>query len=190
MKITPEELQRRLNSSGNLLNKINKKSSDATAPNKNTTAPNKKGNDEFNRNNAGRAPNIPNAPEGLRIVAGTLSAAGETATKVAEALNLSPPQVRYAEKSKIPQIKVTEKAVQEIALTRLLDAAGLLDIDRIINEKPKDIASIAANLSRVYSNLRDKNSSSGDNQVVVNIYSPRQKREQDYEVIEVQQTGT
>ena len=84
--------------------------------------------------------------------------------------------------------KLTEKKVQEVALTRLMDALGLLTPISMFNEKPKDISSIAANLSRVHSNLRDRNGETG-NQLNVTIYAPSQRKLSDYDSIEVK-TGT
>jgi hypothetical protein len=65
-----------------------------------------------------------------------------------------------------------------------MDALNLLTPISMEGEKPKDISSIAANLSRVHSNLRDRDGERGAN-VNVTIYSPKQKELKDYESIEV-----
>ena len=187
MKITQEELNRRLGDKGNLLNKLNvglkiSETPKQDFPEKLIPEVSRRGNDEFNRNDAGRKADMPNAPQSLRIVAGVLARAEGNAVRVAENLNLSNGQVRYAEK-KID--KPTEKQVQDIALTRLMDAIGLLDVDTISGEKPKDISAIAANLSRVHNNLRPKEDRGGNNVNIV-MYAPRLRETKDYEVIEVQ----
>jgi hypothetical protein len=161
MKITQEELERRLKNPANLVNKI------------------KRGNDENNRNNAGRLPEIPNAPKSLRIIAG-VCAKIDNGNIAARALDITPGQARYAARTE----KLSEKRVQEVALTRLMDALGLLTPVSMLNEKPKDISSIAANLSRVHKNLAPA-SAVPDNQVNITIYSPKQREIKDYEVIEV-----
>jgi hypothetical protein len=183
MKISQEELERRLGSSKNLVNRFS--FSEKNKENKENKE-NKRGNDSDNRNNAGRLPEAPNAPKSLRVVAGVLAKAEGNATVVARNLDLTSGQVLYAEKSE--KVIPTEKKVQEIALTRLMDSLNLLTLPSLIGEKPKDLASIAANLSRVHSNLRPKEDREG-NQVNVTIYSPKQREISEYDVIEVK-TGT
>jgi len=187
MQITQEELERRLTEASNLCNRISRVSPAPPAP------VGGRGNDENNRNNAGRKPEIPNAPASLRIVAGVLAKAEGNGAQVARNLKLTPGQVRYASVSDAAasgtgKVKITEKQVQEVALNRLMDALGLLDAGAFISEKPKDISTIAANLSRVHSNLRPKDERAGDN-VNITIYSPKQRRLEDFDVIEIQ-TGT
>jgi len=171
MRISQEELNRRLGSKENLINVIPAR-----------------GNDCNNKNDAGRKADIPNAPKSLRIVAGVLSKAEGNSAAVGRNLGISAPQARYAAGKR--DVELTEKRVQEVALNRLMDALGLLDVDAISTEKPKEISSIAANLSRVHANLRPREINDG-NQVQINIYSPKQKTLEDYQVIEVEKlTGT
>jgi len=184
MKITPEELQRRLRSSNNLCNRLNP----------NSPQKSKKGNDSNNRNNCGRVSDVPNAPIEIRNVAAILSAAENNAAKVSRGLDgiLSPEQVRYADKTLIQRDnKLSIKEVQDVALTRLMDSMGLLTVEDISSESPKNISIIAANLSRVHSNLRERIDDTGKEagKVVINLYTPEQKKIEDYDVIEVR-TGT
>lgn len=174
MKITQEELERRLSSKTNLCNHLINKE----VP--------KKGNDENNRNNAGRKEDVPNAPKSLRVVAGVLSTIEGNSVTVAKSLNLSPEQVRYARNN--GQVKHTEKEVQAIALTRLMDAMGLITPEDLADQKPKDLAVIAANLSRVHKNLAidTRYNEQRENNVNITIYSPKQRSASDYETIEVQ----
>jgi hypothetical protein len=196
MKITQEELQRRLNSSSNLVNKISRNNLSSSNSqlkheqrdnerDKINEISNKRGNDENNRNNAGRKEDIPNAPPSLRLVAGILSHAENNSASVARGLNLTPGQVRYASDATASGETLTEKKVQEIALNRLMDALGLLSLDRIENETPKTVSTIAANLSRIHSNLKPKESGNSNNMNVI-LYSPKVKNESDFECIEVQ----
>jgi hypothetical protein len=175
MKISQEELTRRLNSSKNILNKIstpNDKEIGSIAGNK--------GNDSTNRNNCGRESDIPNAPKSLRVVAGICSKI-DNGVVAAKALDLSTGQTRYAEK-KVE--KLTEKQVQEVALTRLMDALGLINKLDLLDEKPKELSAIAMNLSRVHQNLRPKDERAG-NEVNVTIYTPAQRTVEDFEVIDI-----
>ena len=184
MHITEEELKRRLKN--NLLEKL-KPVSSSDVPN---PAPKNKGNDSENKLGAGRGA-APNAPKSLRVVAGILAksdngvVAAQNLSQVIDA-KFTNEQARYAAKQ---NNKLTEKEVEEVALTRLMDALGLLTIDSMVGEKPKDISIIAANLSRVHRNLKSDSREAGvGNQVQVNIYAPQQRSIKDYEVLEV--TGT
>ena len=170
MRITQEELLRRLNNPNNLVNKL----------------PSKKGNDADNRNNAGRKPDLPNAPKSLRVVAGVLSKI-DNGVAASHATGLTNGQARYAAKQ--VETKLTVKHVEEIALTRLMDALGLITPESMEGEKPKDLSIIAANLSRVHRNVSADSRTSSETQVNVTIYAPKQRTLSDFESIEVC-TGT
>ena len=184
MQITEEDLKRRLEK--NLLTKLGSKTEE-----KSDAAASKKGNDSENKLNAGRGAD-PNAPKSLRVVAGILAKADNgviAAQNISQVIDakFTNEQARYAAKQ---NNKITEKEVEEIALTRLMDALGLLTIDSMIGEKPKDLSIIASNLSRVHKNLRPDSVSGAvaPGAVQVTIYAPQQRSIQDYEVLEV--TGT
>jgi hypothetical protein len=168
MQISEEELKRRLGTDKNLVNKL------------------RRGNDADNRNDAGRLPDIPNAPESLRAVAGITAKLDGNATKTAEALGLTKGQVLYAVKENDP---IDEKKVQEVALSRLMDSLKLLTPVSMINEKPKSLSSIAADLSRVHRNLTPIHGEAAASGVTINIYSPKRRELNDYESIEIK-TGT
>jgi hypothetical protein len=185
MKISLEELNRRLTSEKNIVNTLPAKKSEKFSETPGRSPEKSKGNDSTNKNNCGRLPELPNAPKSLRVVAG-VCARVDNGVIASNAFGLTPGQVRYAAKDQ--QTKLTEKQVQETALICLMDTLGLLTADRIADEKPKDISAIAANLSRVHSNLRPREDVSSNN-VQVNIYTPKQRRVDEYDVIEVQ-TGT
>ena len=190
MQISQEELARRLGSSKNLVNRlscnctkngVNKDGSKESQPAQET---NNRGNDANNRNNCGRKDSL-NAPESLRLVAGLLSKAENNSARVARNLEITSGQARYAEKK---VNKLTEIQVQELALTRLMDTLGILTVDKIEDEKPRDIASIGANLSRIYTNLKPKDNGNGNN-VNITIYSPSLKKLDEFETIDIK-TGT
>jgi hypothetical protein len=171
MQITQEELNRRLNSTKNLSVQLNASSAA------------RRGNDANNRNNSGRKAEVPNAPASLRLVAGICARADGNSCATARELDLTSGQVRYAAGAK--ETKLTVQKVQEVALSRLMDSLGLLNPDEISGEKPKDISIIAANLSRVHSNLRSKDDRA-ENAVNITIYSPQLRRVDEFECIEVQ----
>jgi len=191
MHITEEDLKRRLKN--NLLEKLAGKTASSSSPKDPApeNKPSNKGNDSENKLNSGRHSDVPNAPKSLRVVAGILAksdngvVAAQNISQVIDA-KFTNEQARYAAKQ---NDKLTEKEVEEVALTRLMDALGLLTIDSMVGEKPKDISIIAANLSRVHKNLKsDSHEAGAGNQVQVNIYAPQQRSIKDYEVLEV--TGT
>lgn len=179
MRISQDDLMRRLGSKSNLVNKLGLKETKETKENES-----KRGNDQTNRNNCGRLSDKPNAPESLRKVASILSNAENNSSQVARNLHLTPGQVTYAKEVFEKETKITEKQVEDLALTRLMDTLGLLDPVCVAREKPKDISTIAANLSRVHSNLRAHESNERNN-VSITIYSPKQRDLKDYETIEV-----
>lgn len=120
------------------------------------------------------------APKTLQVVAGTLAHI-EDKKEVAREFGMSESQINKAKN--LPEVKSTVNRVQELALDMLLDSLGLLSKDLLIGEKPKDISIIAANLSRVYSNISPKNVQESRTQVL--IYTPQQRSVKDYDIIDV-----
>ena len=123
----------------------------------------------------------PRAPESLRVVAGTLAHIDGSVPAVAREMGLSARQVEVAKK--LPAVKTSVERVQDLALDMLIDSLGLLTPERVCEEKAKDISAIAANLSRVYSNVRP--ASAEENRTQILIYAPRQRSVEDFEVVEV-----
>lgn len=72
--------------------------------------------------------------------------------------------------------------IADLATAKLMSALNLFDPEGI--EKQKDLVDAAGKLAGIVRNLSD-NSKNGNNAVVVNFYSPKQKQLSDYEVIDV-----
>jgi hypothetical protein len=72
--------------------------------------------------------------------------------------------------------------VQDQALTKLMDTLNLFDPKDL--EKPKDIVNAASQLSNIVQKLTG-DSKSGETNVSIHFYSPRQKKITDYPVIDV-----
>lgn len=73
--------------------------------------------------------------------------------------------------------------VQEKASDKLLKALDLLTTEKLAGEKPRNIASIARDLSAVIDRARPKNETNVLNAQVI-VYAPQQREEKSYEVIE------
>jgi hypothetical protein len=119
-------------------------------------------------------------PDVVKTVGGVLSKI-EPIKEVSKELNIPVKELRAAQKT--PAAVVTTQRVQELALSMLMESLGLLTKSNLIDEKPKDISIIAANLSRVYNNVSPKDTSTG--KVNVTVMCPTQRNISDYQVVEI-----
>lgn len=172
MIIDEKELERRLSSSRNFINKIPNKRDPVLVmpkPVKEVT------------------PSIKSEP--LRIAAGVASQY-QSAAEVASQLGITEQQVTSARDTKSvtlrEKISLATEKVEEIALLRTLESLNLLTPDVVSGEKPKDIANIAMNMSRVASNMRRSNISPEDSSSNVKfiVYAPTLKNETHFDIIE------
>lgn len=126
------------------------------------------------------------SPE-LRVVAGVVgnlmgpkeaaNALGIKERQVKSAVNTTDTNIRTLIDQKILDI-------EKLALDRTIQALGLLTPDMISGEKPKDIAIIAGQMSKVISNIKGNNRAGNDNRTQFIVYAPSMKNERDYTVIE------
>ena len=167
MQITKEEMDRRLNSPKNLVNSLGGRQ---IIPEKTLHIVKE----------LPRAENTPHAPRSLQIIAGALAHI-EPVKSVAGELGMSESQVQRAKK--LPEAKSTVERVQDLALDMLLDSLGLLTVNHIRGESPKDVSIIAKNLSGIYNNVRPHREIDARTQVLV--YAPQQRELDDFRAIEV-----
>ena len=168
MLISQAEMEKRLKSQNNLANKLKA----AQVPG--VTSSNE------------RAPQVPH-DSSIRKIAGVLASIDKPSV-VSRELGLTPGQVRTAAHSKKQSVREavqeTKDRVSELALNQLLGTLGLLTPDSMVGEKPKDIANVAASLSKVVSNMTPKETRDSANIQVV-IYAPPQKSEDNYKTLDV-----
>jgi len=92
------------------------------------------------------------------------------------------PDSRLSEKNGILKEKISLKAQ-----TRLMSAIKELTRERIASAKPREIAAIASEMSRVVKNLEPSGvgTINTTNQTVYQFYVPRVRKEQEYEIVAV-----
>jgi hypothetical protein len=168
MEVTRAELDRRLRSGGNLANAIPAPSLVVTEKPKREYTPQIK-------------------DTNVRALAGSLAQI-DSPTHISAEFGLTKQQIRSAANSpKEPirnAVQETCDRVSELALNRLMGVLGLLTPDTMVGEKPKDLAAIAASLSKVTSNMRPRDINPGSGMQVL-IYAPPQKTERSYEVLDI-----
>ena len=82
-------------------------------------------------------------------------------------------------------VKATEvklEKAQDAAVDRLMDALGLLTVDKMDSCDAKDLSGIAANMAKVAATGRAANGGATMNVIV---YTPNQKKLDDYNVVDV-----
>lgn len=164
MLISEAEMNRRLNSTKNLVNSL------ASKDRQNQTIVRKP-----------LVKHTPPAPEQLKNTAATLVALGEKTSIVCAELGLSPKQV-YSAKNAV-QVQNTLDRVRELALDKTLIALGLMTDDKFANANLKDLSTVAANLSRVVDKMSPRESLSQTVQFIV--HSPETKSLGSYRVVDV-----
>lgn len=145
--------------------------------------------------NGGRSFGDNNIPDEMRAIIGA-AAHIDTAKNVAEEFNVSPQQVHkikhgvvtYAkgkDEKLVSALEETKAKGVNIALEKTLLAMGVIN-PKDLEGKPVQAADVALKLANVIDKLSPKDDGSGDGtRVQVNVFVPRLKNEDDYEVIEV-----
>jgi hypothetical protein len=172
MEITKEELNKRLGSSKNLINSL----SLTDTPKSNVVVMEPK-----------EAPYTkPIESVELRTLAGSL-AHFDSIDNVAESLSLTKQQVITSKNSTNGELKKRVKdtvdEVSELALSKLMDALGLLRVESMMDLKAVDISKIASNLSRVHSNVKKVDQGSTSPMFV--IHAPVQNNINHYETVSI-----
>lgn len=114
--------------------------------------------------------------------------AGETQVSLAEEFNVSQSAIGEIEqgRTKVNEAEVNRRldAVQDVAMNKLLESLGYMTTDKLDKCKATDLSSIAANMSKVVSNVRNKTDQNGPI-VQVQIFAPELRNEKTYKTIEV-----
>ena len=76
------------------------------------------------------------------------------------------------------------RACQDVAMNKLLESLGYMTTEKLDKCKATDLSSIAANMSKVVSNVRTKTDQTGP-VVNVNVYAPELRNERTFKTIEV-----
>ena len=163
MEITYEEMNRRLNSTKNLINKLN--IADNQGP------------------SVVRKPMhvyTPTAPKEVKILAASLVASGATASDVSKELGLSLKQV--ASEKNNPIVLDTMERVRNLALDKMLIAMGLMTQDKFENATLKDLAATCGSLSRVIEKTQSRDSGPV---VQFIVHAPQAKSMGSYQTINV-----
>jgi hypothetical protein len=173
MEVTKESALKRLSSKNNILNSLGINKQEDTlkvevivdTPKQNTP---------------------PVKSQEVRTIA-AVCAISDGVKETAKNLGLTDNQVRNSLHTKDTdlrkKIESTVNKVSELALTKTLDALGLLTIESISDQKPKDIAIIASNLAKVYQSVNRNDRDNNGNAVQFVIHAPSLKTLANYETV-------
>ena len=163
MRITQEDLTRRLNSEQNLVNQLGLRLVPKPVA---VNTPQIKG-------------------DIIRSVAGSLAIIDKPAN-VVKAFEMTPNQVHSAAHSEKATVKEAVKAsvsrVQELALNRLMESLNLLTPESLVGEKPRDLARIASDLSRVIDRTSPRDSIQHTQLIV---YAPQRLDVNRFQVVDI-----
>lgn len=173
MLLDKAELERRLNSGNNILNKLPKRDQSTRVPL------------HITKQNGTK-----NIPTPLKIVAGVL-AKTEPAKEIAEAFDMSVGSVRRAANSDNKEVSAaverTTAKIRDMALDKLMQSLGIIDDTTLADCSAKDASQVARNLATVVNQLSPKDQHQSGATLI--IYAPRQKSEEQYQTIDVQAVG-
>lgn len=114
--------------------------------------------------------------------------AGENQTTLAKEFHVSQSAIGEIEqgRTKVDEVAVQTRLdqVQDVAMNKLLESLGYISSDKLDKCKATDLSSIAANMSKVVSNVRVKTNDTGPI-VNVNVYAPELRNERTFKTIEV-----
>ena len=167
MNIDKAELDRRIASTKNVVNRLNGK---PTTVHKPIEKPNVRG---------------PNVPTEVKVVAGAL-AVQTSVREASEALDVSMGVVREAKNSSNPEVKqgVSDalERVRDLALDKLMNSLDLMTNEKLNEGSAKDLAVVAANMSRVVEKTSPRAEAAN---VQLVVYAPQQRQEKQYKVVDV-----
>lgn len=194
MLLTEDELKSRLDSPRNLANRFSRKREiDVLEVNKDSE--NEEGVKLEDRGvthidkgrHVGRA-GVVFHPQEVKNLAGGLARSGMTTRAVAKQMGLSQQTVHdYShgrDGAELPVVEDMAAKARDVALERLMETLGLLTPDKVAGCKAGEISTIATNMSRIAHNMTPHKEASDTNINLV-VYSPQQRIEGGYKVIEV-----
>jgi len=174
---TEEQIEARLKSSRNLVNRFGRSSSVPEVETVVITPLGNPGNKEKSKLD----------PEQKDEIA-FRARAGETQISLAAEFGVSQSAIGEIEqgRTKVNEVAVQSKldSIQDKAMEKLLESLGYISSDKLDKCKATDLSSIAANLSKVVSNVRTKTDQTGP-VVNVNVYAPELRNERTFKTIEV-----
>lgn len=175
---TEEQMKSRLSSERNLVNRFGKVSSSLPEVEKVVIIP------------LGNPGNISKSKldEESKTEIAIRSRAGENQTSLAREFNVSQSAIGEIEqgRTKVDEVAIQSRldSIQDVAMVKLLESIGYITSDKMDKCKATDLSSIAANMSKVVSNVRGKSDQSG-HIVQVQIFAPELRNEKSYKTIEV-----
>jgi hypothetical protein len=166
MIISEQELQRRLDSSKNLVNVLSPPRPSVPVPNTFPAAPRTVPNHHAETEHKAALP-TGLVPDGLKTIAASLVRQGVPEATVCREFNIPAHEVRTADEAKV---SASIARVRELALDRLLITLGLMTPDMLATASLKELSTNTANLSRVL----DKTAPTeiNDNRVQFLVYAP------------------
>jgi hypothetical protein len=176
MILTDEQAKERLNSNRNLLNRFGK-DKPVTSPSVDIIPINRPKGDTGE------------IPKEIRTEITARARLGEGQTALAREFGVSQ-QLVHRYQSGLGGKAIDEKAVedrmnqvQDVAMCKLLSSLGFLDDDKLKKLGAKDLAAVAASMSKVVGNTREQRHEG--NQVTVQLFAPEIRNEKSYKVLEV-----
>lgn len=116
------------------------------------------------------------------------SRSGEKQKDLAKEFGVSQSAIGEIEqgRTKVNEAKVEARLneVRDVAMTKLLESLGYISSEKLDKCKATDLSSIAANMSKVVSNVTTKSNETGPI-VNVNVFAPELRNEKTFKVIEV-----
>lgn len=127
-------------------------------------------------------------PQEVKDTAGVLNRIGVSQRQTAALFDIDQSMVNYYKHGKcganLELIEEKSSQVKDKALNKLMGILGLLTEDKMQNTKPLEISQIAANVSKVHSNLSSNSKNGNSSQVNVTLYAPQVRTEDRYKVVE------
>lgn len=174
--LTDEEIESKLNSPDNLVNRLT-----------------------LHTIQRGRPEGASNIPMEIRKVVTVLTNEGESSSSVAKAFNIGESVVQRASqgyvterqennelKDVIDRIKSKKRDAESQAIDKVLETLNILTPEKLSSvSKVKDISSIAKDMAVIANQLSDKGSNDGEVGVHLHLYAPKSKSLDDYDIIDV-----
>lgn len=90
---------------------------------------------------------------------------------------------KEVERAALELAKPKEARIKDSAIDVLMTSLGLLSEECLMREKPKDLAAIAASMSKVVRDLTPQEST--NDKVTLVVYAPQQRSAEDYKTIDI-----
>lgn len=176
MRINQAELERRLQSPNNLTRSL--PGSTVYVPdNDNVT---------FEKKEPRPKAKEPPLPTETKILAGSMVRQGLPAKDVADSLSITVGQVNSAKNSKDPRVQAainySLERVQELAIDKLMQAMGLMTIEKFETASLKDLSIVSANMSRIIEKTRVQEDGT---RIQLVIYAPEMRKQSGYKMLDV-----